>query len=158
MGSSISSKKQTSEFAFTTMIPQVDLFSFIFWRKSMTPKNHFEINWPLTAAQVSCTQSSPSPASVLGEYQTYSLSFTIFLCSIVLTNCCYFSRDRLLSTVELQVSTRAERILLHLEHVLQISKISKIPFTSTRRTRAKISEIFGWDFRRNDDLINSFWI
>ena len=112
----------------------------------------------LTAAQVSCTQSSPSPASVLWEYQTFLLSFTIFLCSIVLTNCCYFSRDRLLSTVELQVSTRAERILLHLEHVLQISKISKIPFTSTRRTRAKISEIFGWDFRRNDDLINSFWI
>ena len=43
----ISSKKRTKEFDFTTMIPQVDLFSFVFWRKSMTPKNHFEINWPL---------------------------------------------------------------------------------------------------------------
>ena len=29
------------------MIPQVDMFSFIFWKKSKTPKNHFEINWPL---------------------------------------------------------------------------------------------------------------
>ena len=45
--SSISSKKRTKEFDFTTMIPQVDLFSFIFWRKSKTPKNHFEINYPL---------------------------------------------------------------------------------------------------------------
>ena len=40
--SSISSKKRTKEFDFT-MIPQVDLFSFVFWRKSKTPKNHFEI-------------------------------------------------------------------------------------------------------------------
>ena len=47
--SSISSKKRTKEFDFTTMIPQVDLFSFVFWRKSKTPKNHFEIIWPLTA-------------------------------------------------------------------------------------------------------------
>ena len=45
--SSISSKKRTKEFDFTTMIPQVDLFSFVFWRKSKTPKNHFEIIWPL---------------------------------------------------------------------------------------------------------------
>ena len=47
LGSSISSKKWTKEFDFTTMRPQVDLFSFIFWRKSTTPKNHFKINWPL---------------------------------------------------------------------------------------------------------------
>ena len=45
--SSISSKKRTKEFDFTTMIPQIDLFSFVFWRKSKTPKNHFEIIWPL---------------------------------------------------------------------------------------------------------------
>ena len=45
--SSISSKKWTKEFDFTTMIPQVDLFSFVFWRKSKTPKNHLEIIWPL---------------------------------------------------------------------------------------------------------------
>ena len=43
----ISSKKRTNKFDFTTMIPQVDLFSFIFWRKLKTPKRHFEINWPL---------------------------------------------------------------------------------------------------------------
>jgi len=41
--SAISSKKRTKEFDFTTMIPQIDLFSFVFWRKSKTPKNHFEI-------------------------------------------------------------------------------------------------------------------
>ena len=27
-----------------------DLFSFVFWRKSTSPKNHFEINWPLAVA------------------------------------------------------------------------------------------------------------
>ena len=41
--SSISSKKRTKEFDFTTMIPQIDLFSLVFWTKSKTPKNHFEI-------------------------------------------------------------------------------------------------------------------
>ena len=39
----ISSKKPTEEFDFTTMIPQVDLFSIIFWKKSKTSKNLFEI-------------------------------------------------------------------------------------------------------------------
>ena len=39
----ISSKKRRKEFDFTTMIPQIDLFSFVFWTKSKTPKNHFEI-------------------------------------------------------------------------------------------------------------------
>ena len=43
----ISSKKRTNEFYFTTMKPQVDLFSFVFWRKLKTPKRHFEIIWPL---------------------------------------------------------------------------------------------------------------
>ena len=47
MGSRISSKKQTNKFVSTTMIPQVDLFLFVFWRKSTTPKNHFKINWHL---------------------------------------------------------------------------------------------------------------
>ena len=47
LGSSSSSKKRMKKFDFTTMIPQVDLFSFVFWRKSMTPKNRYEINWPL---------------------------------------------------------------------------------------------------------------
>ena len=31
------------------MIPQVDLFLFVFWRKPKTPKNHFEIIWPLAS-------------------------------------------------------------------------------------------------------------
>ena len=40
-----SSKKQTKIFDFTTtMIPQVDFFSFVFWEKLKTPKKHFEIN------------------------------------------------------------------------------------------------------------------
>ena len=39
-----SSKKQTNEFNFTTtMIPQVDLFSFVFWKKLKTPKKPFKI-------------------------------------------------------------------------------------------------------------------
>ena len=38
-----SPKKRRKEFNFITMIPQVDLFSFVFWRKSTTLKNHFEI-------------------------------------------------------------------------------------------------------------------
>ena len=38
-----SSKKGTKKFDFTTMIPQVDLFLFI-WKKLKTPKRHFEIN------------------------------------------------------------------------------------------------------------------
>ena len=41
--SSISSNKRTKEFDFTTMIPQFDLFSFVFWRKLKTPKKYFEI-------------------------------------------------------------------------------------------------------------------
>ena len=41
----VSSKKWTNEFYFTTMKPQVDMFSFVFWRKLKTPKIRFEINW-----------------------------------------------------------------------------------------------------------------
>ena len=37
-GSSISSKKRTNKFDSTTMMPQVDLFLFVFWRKLITPK------------------------------------------------------------------------------------------------------------------------
>ena len=33
------------------MKPQVDLFSFVFWRKLKTPKRHFEINWPLVMSK-----------------------------------------------------------------------------------------------------------
>ena len=37
----VSSKKQTNEFYFTTIKPQVDLFLFVFWRKLKTPKKTF---------------------------------------------------------------------------------------------------------------------
>ena len=40
-GASIFSKKQTNKFDFTTMISQVDLFSFGFWKKLKTPLRHF---------------------------------------------------------------------------------------------------------------------
>ena len=39
----VSSKKQTNEFYFTTMKPQVDLFLLVFWKKLKAPKRHFEI-------------------------------------------------------------------------------------------------------------------
>ena len=47
-----SSKKWTKKFDLTTMIPQFDFFSFVFWKKVKTPKRHFEINWPLSRQQV----------------------------------------------------------------------------------------------------------
>ena len=37
-------KKRAKKIDFTTVIPQVDLFSFIFWKKLKTAKRHFEIN------------------------------------------------------------------------------------------------------------------
>ena len=33
-----------NEFELTTIKPQVDLFSFLFWKKLKKPKRHFEIN------------------------------------------------------------------------------------------------------------------
>ena len=47
-----SSKNQAKEVDLTTMIPQVDFFSFIFWKNLKTPKIHFEINWPLRKKQL----------------------------------------------------------------------------------------------------------
>ena len=41
LGSSISSKKRTNEFDFTTMISQVDLFSFIFLEEIEDTKKTF---------------------------------------------------------------------------------------------------------------------
>ena len=43
----VSSKKRTNGIDFTTKIPLVDFFSFLFWKKLKTPKRQFEINWPL---------------------------------------------------------------------------------------------------------------
>ena len=39
--------KRTKKFDFATMVPQVELFSFVFLGELKTPKRHFEINWPL---------------------------------------------------------------------------------------------------------------
>ena len=47
-------KKWTKTFDLTTMIPQVDLFFFGFWKNLKTPKRHFEINWPWRTDFVSC--------------------------------------------------------------------------------------------------------
>ena len=52
--SSISSKKRTKEFNFTTMAPQVDLFSFVFWRKIEDTKKTFR-NY-LTFSKKLCNQ------------------------------------------------------------------------------------------------------
>ena len=32
--------------------------SFVFWRKSITPENHFEINWPLIHSHATHLESS----------------------------------------------------------------------------------------------------
>ena len=40
-------QKWMNKFDFTTMLPQVDLSSFVIWKKLTIPKRHFEINWPL---------------------------------------------------------------------------------------------------------------
>ena len=39
-----SSKKQTKKIDLTTMIPQGDLFLFVFWEILKTPKRYLEIN------------------------------------------------------------------------------------------------------------------
>ena len=39
-----SPKKRTKKFDFTTKVPQVKLFSFVFWEELKTPKRHFENN------------------------------------------------------------------------------------------------------------------
>ena len=52
-----SSKKQTSKFNFTSMIPQLNLFSFVFWRKLKTPKIYVKINWSLELSQRGTTFS-----------------------------------------------------------------------------------------------------
>ena len=39
-----SPKKRMKNFNFTTMVPQVELFSFVFYGELKTPKRHFEIN------------------------------------------------------------------------------------------------------------------
>ena len=47
-----SPKKQTIKFDFTTMVPQVELFSFVLW-KNWRHQKHFGINWPLPRSTAS---------------------------------------------------------------------------------------------------------
>ena len=42
--------QKSKTFDFTTMVPQVELFSFVFWENWRHLKRHFEINWPLICA------------------------------------------------------------------------------------------------------------
>ena len=42
-----SPKKQTKKFDFTTMVPQVELFSFVFWENWRHLKRHFKIKWQI---------------------------------------------------------------------------------------------------------------
>ena len=87
MGSSISSKKRTDEFNFTTMIIQVDLFSFIFSRKSTNPKNLFEFNWPLSSDKKSTLTTSINSTNKLFAILTNSFFiYEICLNLLGLTN------------------------------------------------------------------------
>jgi hypothetical protein len=52
--------EQTNEFNFTTMIPQVNLFLFVFGKKSKTPKNCFEMNSFQLSQNVSPSLINPS--------------------------------------------------------------------------------------------------
>ena len=59
----VSSKNRTNKFTFTTIIPQVDLFSSVFRKKLKTPKRHFDFDWPLYNARhflllVTCKKES----------------------------------------------------------------------------------------------------
>ena len=49
-----SSKKGTKKFNLTTRIPQVDLFSFVFWKNLKTSKRHFVINSPVNIPTLLC--------------------------------------------------------------------------------------------------------
>ena len=42
------SQKTNKKFNFTTMVPEVELFLFLFWGELKTPKRRIEINWPST--------------------------------------------------------------------------------------------------------------
>ena len=50
------------------MIPQVDLFPFVFWKKLKKPKRHFEINWPLQTQNCEYAMSN------------WELSFSQYVC------------------------------------------------------------------------------
>ena len=57
---------------YCTMIPQVDLFSFVFLEKLKTPKRNFEIKWPL-----GCTLRLVKVLISLVGWDTYLLAIGI---------------------------------------------------------------------------------
>ena len=75
----VSSKKQTNEFYFTTMKPQVYLFWFVFWRKLKTPKRHFEIIWPLVRYEVRQNAFKLFFGNFMVKLQIFSATFTMFI-------------------------------------------------------------------------------
>ena len=62
-----SPKKPSKKCNFTTMIPQVDLFSFVFWEKLQTPKRHFEINLSLVCFTEAGNQNKHSQKQYCSE-------------------------------------------------------------------------------------------
>ena len=42
------------------MVPQVELFSFAFWKNLKTPKRHFEMNWPLRNKKIKISKLTGS--------------------------------------------------------------------------------------------------
>ena len=78
------------------MKPQVDLFSFVFWRKLKTPKRHFEINWPLAPTTKASLQNwfrkkildvhkyKITKRCVLSEKNTYMLKWFVVLYSLAM--------------------------------------------------------------------------
>ena len=68
-----SPKTRTKQFDFSTMIPQVDLFSFVFGEKLKTPKRHFEIKWPLLVKAILSVCSVPINKKVYRILNIYNV-------------------------------------------------------------------------------------
>ena len=75
----VSSKKQTNEFYFTTMKPQVYLFWFVFWRKLKTPIRYFEIIWPLVRYEVRQNAFKLFFGNFMVKLQIFSATFSMFI-------------------------------------------------------------------------------
>ena len=81
-------QKWTNEFYFTTMKPQVDLFSFVFWRKLKTPKRHFKIIWPLEIDAMIKRVSNE-------KYWVYFLALMIFFSTFTSLSFMYYKKESL---------------------------------------------------------------
>ena len=78
MVSTILPKNERKKFDFTTLVPQVDLFSFVFLEEWKTPKKHFEFNWPLDPTTNSETTNP--------DFLRISLWIRLFLIKKYITN------------------------------------------------------------------------